>query len=185
MKPRTRPSGFTRQGIRDLGRTGSPRSATPATPSAPLSPSRIPVLPTTPTPASAPVSDSMREEPFYWRPYEARAPEVAANAKTPQKVIDCLYDRSDELSAVILAAFPGAHLENADDYIKGARTAVTIDKATPHDWYVFLVKKGLAGLSLMFQLCLQIPVNELLMETVLDEADPTWRARLAYRRSKG
>lgn len=90
---------------------------------------------------------------------------------------DLIYDHPSEMQEEIMAAWPEAKLTPTHDIIHEWRTEVDIPKCSRFDWYKFLVRTGLASISLSFRLATYMEAE--LIEAVLDAETPEWRTRPA------
>ncbi len=94
---------------------------------------------------------------------------------------DLIYDYSEKISAEILAAFPSAKLSHDYHEIKGERTEVNVE-CKVSDWYRFLLRSGLAMISLACQL--DFYSRPKFIATLLDEIEPGWRNKKVERRTR-
>jgi len=101
----------------------------------------------------------------------------------PKGIHDLMYDYVEE---DIKKQFPNAKCTEEDDWIKGHRTEVDIPNISTWTWYCFLVRTGMAVISLTFQIHLLGGTSESkskgLLEAVMDEAKPGWRERIIAKR---
>lgn len=69
--------------------------------------------------------------------------------------------------------YPGAHFKDGSDYIHPERFTIDIDGVTRKDYYLFLVRTGIAAVSMNFQLDLRMPHRRDLMLEIAREMGKT------------
>lgn len=100
-----------------------------------------------------------------------------------REIVDLLYCVLEPVDKeLILASWPDAKFEQTYDLVHEYRTEVRLPCCPCFDWYRFLVRSGLASLSLAFQFSML--EEQELIKCVLDLERPGWRERVAARKAK-
>ena len=107
-----------------------------------------------------------------------KAPEPLPEAG--ESITDLLYDKTDEMWEEIRSTFPRARLQASWDEIHEHRTSVDIDACSERTWLKWLVRNGYAHLSLGYNLAMYRDLD--LVEGIMDEVQPGWRARVKAKR---
>lgn len=100
---------------------------------------------------------------------------VAPSAMHEEPLHDLVYDHPAEMKEEILSVWPDARLTPTYDDIHEWRTEVDIPRCSRLNWYKFLVRTGLARISLAFQVSMYEEIE--LVEAALDSEAPGWRTR--------
>jgi hypothetical protein len=110
-------------------------------------------------------------------------PYVLTEAVTqPTLIVDLIYCALEPADKEgVLALWPDAVFEQAYDFIHEYRTEVRV-RCSTIEWYRFLVRSGLAEISLAFQFAMLD--DQRLIKAVLDLERPGWRERTAARDGK-
>jgi hypothetical protein len=69
---------------------------------------------------------------------------------------DLIY-AEDEVAKIISARYPSAVFEDASDMVHEERFGVKVSDVAEEEWFEFLVKAGIATVSLNVQLAMRIP----------------------------
>jgi hypothetical protein len=104
------------------------------------------------------------------------------SATQPTLIVDLIYCALESADKEgILALWPDTEFQQTYDYIHEHRTEVRV-RCSYVEWYRFLVRSGLAEISLAFQLSML--EEQELIKVVLDLERPGWRERIAARGGK-